>query len=150
MKKIVIFLLFASALLADGLHIGSVQTLLDEAHKNVKEIDGATLQKMLDKEESFFLVDLRGNEQLARGEIYHIDSFKIDRGYLEFEIERKIPDKNATVVLYCCSGTRSLLSAYSLTKMGYKNVRSLKGGLRDWVENGHALDTAYGEMILKK
>ena len=41
------------------------------------------------------------------------------------------------MVVYCASGSRSILAADALKKMGYKNVSSLKQGLRGWKEGGH-------------
>lgn len=150
MKKIGLFFVLALTLVyAQGFRIEGVKTLLDSAHKEVKEVNATVLKKMLLGDDDFVLVDLRGEGQISRGEIFHIDGMRIARGYLEFQIENKVPDKNATIVLYCCSGQRSLLAAQSLQKMGYKNVRSLQGGIKGWVESGMPLDTAFGEMILK-
>ena len=42
----------------------------------------------------------------------------------------------STVVTYCGAGNRSALSAESLQRMGYKNVRSLAGGLQAWIDAG--------------
>ena len=152
MKKTLLTLLTATlfTLHAEGFHIDGVKTMLNEAKLMVSEVNATTLKKMLDGDDDFFIVDLRGNNQVARGEIYHIDSFKIDRGYLEFQVETKIPDKKAIVVVYCCSGKRSLLAAQSMIKMGYKHVYSLKGGIKGWVDQGMPLDTTYGEMIINK
>ena len=137
------------SLQAEGLHIEGVKTLLSEAQLMVTEINATALYKMLDEDEEFFLIDLRGQQQQGHGEIYHMDSFKIKRGYLEFQVEEKIPNKKAKVILYCCSGKRSILAAKSLIRMGYKDVLSLKEGLKGWVDQGLPLDTIYGEMILK-
>ena len=147
MKKILIALLANICVLsASPLHIDGVKAMLDEAQKVVKEVTPKELKKMLDAEENFYIIDLRGSDQVERGEIYSVDSFKIPRGYLEFRVELKIPDKNAKIVLYCCSGKRSILAAKSLMDMGYTNVAHLHGGIREWVEQDLPLDTTYGEM----
>lgn len=147
MKKILIALLANFSLLsASALHIDGVKAMLEEAQKVVKEITPRELKKMIDADEQFYIIDLRGSDQVERGEIYYIDSFKIPRGYLEFRVELKIPDKNAKIVLYCCSGKRSLLAAQSMQQMGYTNVYSLEGGIRAWVDQDLPLDTTYGEM----
>ncbi|PHR58102.1 MAG: hypothetical protein COA44_04135 [Arcobacter sp.] len=104
------------------------------------------IKKMLDADEDFFLIDIRASNQVEWGEIYWIDSFMIPRGYLEFRVEFKIPNKNAKIILYCCSGKRSILAAKSLMDMGYTNVAHLHGGIREWVEQDLPLDTTYGEM----
>ena len=43
-------------------------------------------------------------------------------------------DKSAEIVLYCGGGFRSALAAYNLQKMGYRNVSSMDGGIREWKE----------------
>ncbi|MBQ4402822.1 MAG: hypothetical protein IJL12_08230 [Selenomonadaceae bacterium] len=43
----------------------------------------------------------------------------------------KIPDKNATILIYCWTGRRAQDSADVLVKNGYKNVYEF-GGLADW------------------
>lgn len=149
-RKIVLALVcFVAMASGEALHVGAVKGMLEHAEKTVNQIDVKTLKAMVDKYENFYLVDLRGQAQLERGEIYATNLVKIERGYLEFQIEKKVPDKNARVVLYCCSGLRSILAAESLMKMGYTNVSSLKGGVIEWVEKDLPLDTTFGELVTK-
>lgn len=151
MVRKIILALVCSLSIASGeaLHIGAVKGMLEHAEKTVNQIDVKTLKSMIDKYENFYLVDLRGQAQLERGEIYTTNLVRIERGYLEFQIEKKVPDKNTRVVLYCCSGLRSILAAESLMKMGYTNVSSLKGGVIEWVEKDLPLDTTFGELVTK-
>ena len=58
----------------------------------------------------------------------------VPRGFLELRIEEAVPDRGADVVLYCASGTRSLLAARTLKEMGYTKLRNLKGGILAWSE----------------
>jgi rhodanese-related sulfurtransferase len=55
---------------------------------------------------------------------------------IERDIEARVPDRNAEIILYCGGGFRSALSADSLQKMGYTNVASMAGGWRAWTEAG--------------
>ena len=43
------------------------------------------------------------------------------------------------IVLYCGGGFRSALAGDNLQKMGYKNVISMDGGIRDWREKNYPL-----------
>jgi rhodanese-related sulfurtransferase len=150
LKKLALAFLLSSGLVyGEALHIGAVKPLLDEAERTVKQIDGKDLKQMIDKFDKFVLIDLRGQSQIERGEIYAANSYKIERGYLEFQIEKHVPDKNTKLVLYCCSGKRSILAAQSLMKMGYTDVISLRGGVIEWVDKGLPLDTSFGEMVAK-
>jgi phage shock protein E len=60
----------------------------------------------------------------------------MSRGTIELDIEEKVPDPNATVICHCGGGGRSALVAETLQKMGYKNVRSMAGGLKAWKAAG--------------
>jgi rhodanese-related sulfurtransferase len=61
----------------------------------------------------------------------------LGKGIIERDIEQRIPDASATVVLYCGGGFRSALVADNLQKMGYKNVISMDGGWKGWVAAGY-------------
>ncbi|MDX2007237.1 MAG: rhodanese-like domain-containing protein [Meiothermus sp.] len=49
-------------------------------------------------------------------------------------------DKAAEIVVYCRSGRMSALSAQALVRLGYTNVRELKGGFEAWKAAGFALE----------
>ena len=61
----------------------------------------------------------------------------IGKGVIERDVEAKIPDPAAPVVLYCGGGFRSALAADALQKMGYTNVVSMDGGWSGWVKAGN-------------
>lgn len=123
--------------------------VMAEAEKVVNKIKPAELKKLIEDEEEIYLIDIREKEQKLHGEIFHLNLVQISRGYLEFQVEREIPNKDARIIIYCCTGKRSLLTVKTMMDMGYTNVTSLEGGIRGWVEAGMVLDTAYGEMVLK-
>ena len=50
-----------------------------------------------------------------------------------------VPDLSGEMVLYCGGGFRSALAADNLQKMGYTNVLSMDGGIREWREKGFPL-----------
>lgn len=49
-------------------------------------------------------------------------------------------DKNTEILLYCRSGRMSTLSAQTLVKLGYTNVKKLTGGIIAWEEAGFTLE----------
>jgi len=142
------FLLLGAPAFALSINEGTLK-MMGEAEKVVREVTPQELQKMIEKDTPMYLIDIREKDQQLHGEIFHLNLVHITRGYLEFNVEREIPDNKALVVVYCCTGKRGMLAAKTLMDMGYTNVYSLKGGIRNWVEQGMTLDTAYGEMILK-
>ena len=48
-------------------------------------------------------------------------------------------NKKAEIVIYCRSGRMSQIAANQLVKMGYTNLRELKGGFDAWVAKGYQL-----------
>jgi len=58
----------------------------------------------------------------------------LSKGVIERDIEERVPQLDAPVVLYCGGGYRSALAADNLQKMGYTNVASMDGGIRGWRE----------------
>lgn len=153
MKKVILSTLLTLGFLSQNgfaLHIDAVKSILDKTKKEIKTITNSELKKMIDSDEDFYIIDIREPDQVPHGEIFHYNLIQITRGYLEFKVEKAIPNKDAKVVIYCCTGKRSVLATRSLKEMGYKNVYSLEGGIQKWVHEGFPLDTVYGEVVYKK
>ncbi|MGA8013723.1 MAG: rhodanese-like domain-containing protein [Candidatus Acidiferrales bacterium] len=108
--------------------------LVRDAKSRIKEEDYRETKKRLDAGEKIILVDTREDSEWARGHIP--GAIHLSRGVIERDIEKTIPDKETTVVLYCGGGFRSALAADNLQKMGYRNVISMDGGWRGWTEAG--------------
>ena len=109
------------------------QKLVAEAKKNVTEISPADAQAQTERGDAV-LIDVREDEDWRED---HAEGAKhLNRGIIELEIEEQVPDLATPIICYCGGGSRSALVAESLQKMGYKNVRSMAGGLRFWKEQG--------------
>jgi rhodanese-related sulfurtransferase len=109
------------------------QDLVAEAKKKIAEIsptDAAAKAKSSDA----VIVDVREKDEFDESHIP--DAVHMSRGTVELEVEDKFPDRNTTIICHCGGGGRSALAAESLQKMGYKNVRSIAGGLRAWKASG--------------
>jgi rhodanese-related sulfurtransferase len=108
--------------------------LVREAKARIKEEDYRDIKKKLDAGEPMIIIDTREDNEWARGHIPN--AVHLGKGVIERDIEKAIPDKDATLVLYCGGGYRSALAADNLQKMGYRNVISMDGGWRGWTEAG--------------
>jgi rhodanese-related sulfurtransferase len=108
--------------------------LVKEAKTRIKEEDFRDIKKKLDAGEPMIIIDTREDNEWARGHIPN--AVHLGKGVIERDIEKAIPDKHATLVLYCGGGYRSALAADNLQKMGYRNVISMDGGWRGWTEAG--------------
>jgi rhodanese-related sulfurtransferase len=107
--------------------------LVQQAKKEIQEINNDELKKLQSSNEDFTLIDVREKEDAAEGTIP--GATNIPRGMLEHSIDQVTTDKNRKLVLFCGGGSRSALAAASLKKMGFKNVISLAGGYRGWKKN---------------
>ena len=114
--------------------------LVNDAKKRIKEENFRETKKRLDAGEKINLVDTREDSEWARGHIP--GAIHLSKGVIERDIEKAIPDKSATIVLYCGGGFRSALAADSVQKMGYQNAISLDGGWRALKESGLPLEKA--------
>jgi rhodanese-related sulfurtransferase len=115
-------------------HAEGFLNLVRDAKKRIKEEDVQTTKKKLDAGDTMIFVDVREESEWARGHIPN--AVHLGKGVIERDIEKAIPEKSATVVLYCGGGFRSALAADNLQKMGYSNVISMDGGWREWTQAG--------------
>ena len=112
--------------------------LVKDAKTRVEEIEIDDYRNMRDSGEEHILVDTREDSEWAAGRV--AGAVHLSKGVIERDIEAKIPDKHATLVLYCGGGFRSALAADNLQKMGYTNVISLDGGWKALKESGVPLE----------
>jgi rhodanese-related sulfurtransferase len=104
--------------------------LVNDAKTRVRECTVDDVKTRLDRGERLNLLDVREESEYAAGHIP--GAAHLGKGIIERDIEQKYPDKGAELVLYCGGGFRSALAADNLQKMGYTNVLSMDGGMRDW------------------
>jgi rhodanese-related sulfurtransferase len=102
--------------------------IVNDAKTRVKQTDVDGYKAMLAKGQTPVLVDVREDQEFAAG--HAVGAVHIGKGVIERDIEVKVPDKDALLVLYCGGGYRSALAADALQTMGYRNVISLDGGWR--------------------
>lgn len=76
------------------------------------------------------LIDIREQSEWAAGHAQGAEY--LGKGVIERDIEGRVPDKDAEIILYCGGGFRSVLAADALQQMGYTNVASMAGGWREW------------------
>ena len=107
--------------------------LCAEAKSEIQEIDPQELKRMQAARERFELIDVREPDEVAKGTIP--GAVPIPRGLVEYKIDEVTANKHAKIVLYCGGGMRSALSAWMLKRMGFKNVISLAGGYKGWLES---------------
>ena len=100
----------------------------------IKETDVQTVRARQKKGDTFYLVDVREDNEWDKGHLP--GAIHLGKGVIERDIEGVIPDLNAEIILYCGGGYRSALAAENLERMGYTHVVSMDGGFRGWNEAG--------------
>ena len=115
--------------------------LVDDANSRVREVSVDETRRKLETGKAK-VIDVREESEWAAGHARGAEH--MGKGVIERDIEARVPDKNAELILYCGGGFRSALSADSLQKMGYRNVASMAGGWRAWQEAGAPAESGTG------
>ena len=111
--------------------------IVEAAKRRVRETTVEDVKARMDGGEKCLLVDVREENEFANDHLP--GAIHLGKGVIERDIEERIPDLNASLILYCGGGFRSALTADNLQKMGYRNVVSMDGGIRGWREKGFPL-----------
>lgn len=118
-------------------HAPGFLKIVDDARSRVKETTVDEVKKRLSRGEKFILVDVREESEFAKDHLP--GAVHLGKGVIERDIEARVPDANTELILYCGGGFRSALAADNLQKMGYTNVISMDGGIREWREKNYPL-----------
>ncbi len=106
--------------------------IVDDAKSRIRETNVDEVKQRMDRGDKFLLVDVREESEYAKDHLP--GAIHLGKGIIERDIEARVPDLRAEMILYCGGGFRSALAADNLQKMGYSNVLSMDGGIRDWRE----------------
>jgi rhodanese-related sulfurtransferase len=113
--------------------------LVEDTRCLVQELSVDEVKARLDRGEAFQLVDVREESEWARDHLP--GAVHLGKGILERDVEERLPDLATEIVLYCGGGFRSVLAADNRQKMGYRNVWSMDGGIREWRQKQYPLTT---------
>src|SRR6267378_3696892 len=108
--------------------------IMEEARQVVPEVSPDEVKGKLDGGPRPVLLDVREKDEVRQG--YIPGAVVLPRGFLEMQVEEKLPDKSTPIVAYCAGGTRSLLAGRILKELGYTNVSSMAGGFTAWKNKG--------------
>jgi rhodanese-related sulfurtransferase len=111
--------------------------IVDDARTRIRETTVDVVKSRLDRGDKFILVDVREESEYQKDHLP--GAIHLGKGVIERDIEQKVPDTNAELVLYCGGGFRSALAADNIQKMGYTKVISMDGGIRGWRDKGYPL-----------
>ena len=113
--------------------MASFRDLLRDAKARIREVDTAEAEAEV-AHAGTVVLDVREPDEYEQGAIP--GAIHIPRGHLESQVEAKVPDHDAHLVVYCAGGTRSAFAADTLAQLGYTDVVSMAGGFNKWKDEG--------------
>ncbi|MCB1756025.1 MAG: rhodanese-like domain-containing protein [Gammaproteobacteria bacterium] len=132
----------------------SYNSLVKKALANgVRELMPWDLEELLETDAEPLLLDIR---EPGEFNAMHIPgSLNVPRGVLEaacdYDFDETEPDlvkaREREIIVICRSGNRSVLAAETLTLLGYKDVKSLKTGVRGWNDYEQPLVDGEGQSV---
>jgi molybdopterin/thiamine biosynthesis adenylyltransferase/rhodanese-related sulfurtransferase len=118
--------------------MASFRDLLRQTKAEITEIDTAEADRRR-QDGRVVLLDVREPDEYDQGALP--GALHIARGNLESNVESRIPDHDAPIVVYCAGGVRSAFAAKTLQELGYSDVVSMAGGFGRWKDEGRAWKT---------
>ena len=110
-----------------------------DAQTRIREISIDQTRAWLSQNPKIVLLDVREDSEWSAG--HAAQAVHLGRGVLERDLEKRFPDMNTEIILYCGGGFRSALACDAAQKMGYRNVHSLIGGYKGLVAAGWPVTT---------
>jgi len=129
------------------------RSLIDDILPNINEIFPWDLEEKINSRNDLLLVDITEPSEYAT--VHIKNAINVPRGILEaaceWDYEDTVPalanGRDKDIILICRSGNRSALAAYTLQLMGFKQVSSLKTGLKGWFDYELALYNAAESVV---
>ncbi len=116
--------------------MATTRELLNQARAAIREVQPEEVEPLLGK--AAFL-DVREADEYEQGALP--GAVHVPRGFLELQVEGRLPDKARPVVVYCAAGIRSAFAAKTLGDLGYRDVVNLVGGFNRWKDEGRPWST---------
>ena len=128
--------------------VKSVIEMIGEARAQIELVSPEAVSKEL-ATGGPIVIDVREPVEWER----HIEgALQVPRGLLEFVVDPASPrynpelEPNRRVIVYCASGARAALAAFTLKNMGYENVANMDGGFKGWVAAGLPTAEHHGDL----
>lgn len=102
--------------------------MVNEARPRVKELTIDEARAHLKQNPKAILMDVREDREWEKG--HAEEAIHLGKGVLERDLEKLVPDPKTEILMYCGGGYRSILTAETAMRMGYKNVFSIKEGYK--------------------
>jgi rhodanese-related sulfurtransferase len=134
----------------------NAKELATEAYDRVDIISVSEYDQLAKSGKPHMLLDVREKKEVEAGA--YDNAIHLPRGVLEFKIadpkkwktvptDLPMPSKDQAIVVYCKSGLRSALATDNLQRLGFKDVKMIRGG---WVQQQKGLADEGSQPVERK
>lgn len=109
-------------------HASGFLKIVEEVRPRIREVTVDQARARLRENPSAVLLDVREDNEWLSG--HATEAQHLGRGILERDIEKRFPNPDTEIIMYCGGGYRSALACEVAQRMGYRNVWSLAGGYK--------------------
>ena len=102
---------------------------MNQPFSSYQTISPSTAMEMMTQSKDIIILDVRTEEEFNEG--YIENAILLPYTDIPFQAKKVLPDKEATILIYCRSGRRSAIAAKNLVELGYTNIYDF-GGIIDW------------------
>ena len=108
--------------------------LVERTRPKIKEMEP---EQAFANQDKYMWIDVREDREWHDKGVVDVKALHtIERGLLERELPKCVPDTATPLMVYCAGAMRSVLAVHSLNELGYKDVTSLNGGFEGWKDAG--------------
>ncbi len=122
--------------------------LVQQAKKHIRETNVDEVKARLDRGEKLCIVDVREESEWAKdhlpGAVY------LGKGVIERDVEQRLPDAGAEIILYCGGGFRSALAAENFRRWVTPMSCRWTAASADWREKGYPLTRAIASPLVRE
>ena len=119
-----------------------MKKVMSDNVENFKIITREELKKWIDEKKDFVLIDVLSQASYEGRHLPNAKNVPISDTEFLGKVEKYVPNKETSVVVYCASFTcqTSSRAARTLADAGYINVYDFKGGLADWQDAKYSFE----------
>lgn len=101
-----------------------------DGQSKITKLSASEFSAKINQTKNLQLVDVRTPGEFAGGHIKNAQNININGNDFDSQVSKL--DKNKPVFVYCLSGARSASSANYMSKLGFKEIYDLSGGMMKW------------------
>ena len=124
----------------------SLKDFVADAKSRVREVSAADAAAAAKQNSKTVILDVREPAEWSEGHIP--GALHVPRGMLEAKAdleyanrEPALADRSTSIIVHCASGARSAMAADVLQQMGFRDVKSMAGGIQAWKQAGLPIET---------